>query len=991
MGFNNRFWLPLSISALVVATGVLTNGIAHAQTTPSAAQCEQYSDLFDYGIIGESGFEYGNNSEINDNVIDGTGNTPTPIGQVETVDLQFPPLSPSTFPSSQTGGADLVNATNIAPGSYGTISTDKRGNATPLVTFSGGGTYYIEELTFDGRDSEAQLGPGDYFIERLDLDNNSYINIVPQGQVRLFVRDYIIGDNNIFVNSSGPVGDMLVFLYDGAYVNLGNYNEGGASNTVINFNGLIYSPFASTSVTLGNNNNYQGAILTPGTITVGNNTNFDYSPEVQEDLLDAIGCGPQPSIHHLRIRHPQSVVSCYSAVVEVLACADASCSQLYNGNVAVDLNAGANGPVWQGGDVVSSNGASATLNFTNGSGVAGLQWPAGGTATLAATGSSPAPIAASQCVDSSGTVATDCTVDFNTAGLIVAAADGQSTIPSSFAGVDFTTTLRAVQTNTTTGACEARLSGPQAVELAVQCSNPTQCQAGQEYRVNGDTVALNNAGSALNYSVFNLTFDSTGSATLTNNYTDVGLLRMHARVDLSASANGNPTVNDPNLVLVGTSLNDYVVKPHTLTVQALDSSGQPVAATTDSGAGYAAAGETFSAIVRSFNANGLVTPNFGNEVTPLAVSASFDSVAYPLPSHPNADASKLQLPNPFTPSGTLTGAYASDAVVWNEAGTVNLRAALPNNSYLGGGDAFSRPPSPIGRFYPAHFTLLTGSITDSCSAGDFSYMGDAAALLDATLEASSVDDLRLYNYGEYYVGTAVLTSVVRNTPTDTSTDDFASRWQATLPTTWIDGQLLLAVNDATLQKRADLTPDGPFTTIEVGLQVASEIDNRDFLPAQVTLTTLSGDAVPLSGELNLVYGRLALDNSYGPESSNLPVALRAEYWNGELFTTHPADQCSGYDPANLAVVDYIDPITTTPGGAPGTLIDGTVGTAPLFWTAPTGTPAQGEFRFELDVPSFLEYPWQDPDGTTYNDPRAFGGFGEYRGNVRKLSEQDLTQ
>lgn len=991
MGFNSRGWLPFFLSVLVVTTGLLTSGASNAQTSPTNAQCDQYSELFDYGIIGESGFDYGNNSEINGNEIDGSGNTPTPVGQVDTVDLQFPPLSPSSFPSAQTGGDNLTNATNISPGSYGTISTDKKGNATPLVSFSGGGTYYIEELIFDGRDSEAQLGPGDYFIERLDLDNNSFINIVPQGQVRLFVRDYIIGDNNIFVNSSGPVGDMLVYLYENAYVNLGNYNEGGASNTVINFNGLIYSPFASTSVTLGNNNNYQGAILTPGTVTVGNNTNFNYSPEVQDELLDAIGCSPQASIHHLRIRHPQSIVSCYSAVVEVLACADASCSQLYTDSVAVDLNAGVNGPVWQGGDVVSTSDATATLNFANGSGVAGLQWVDGGTATLAATGSSPAPVAASQCVDSSGTVATNCTIDFNTAGLLVAAADGQSTIPASFAAVDFNTTLRAVQTNTTTGACEARLSGPQTVELAVQCTNPTQCQAGQSYAVNGESVALNDAGSGLSYSTHTITFDNSGSASLTNNYTDVGLVRMHARINLTSTANTNPAVSDPDAVLIGTSLNDYVVKPHTLTVQALDSSGQPAAATTDSGTGYAAAGDSFTAVVRSFNANGEVTPNFGNEVTPLAVNASFESVAYPTPSHPNADASKLQIDSAFLPSTTLRGAYVSNDVVWNEAGTVNLRAALPNDSYLGGGDAFTRPPSPIGRFYPAYFSLLTGSVTDSCSAGDFSYMGDAAALIDATIEARSVAGLRLYNYGEHYVGTAALTSVARNTPADVTADNFATRWQATLPTTWVDGQLLIASTDATLKKRADLTPDGPFSALDVGLQVASEIDNRDFDPAQITLTTLSGDAVPLNEQLNMLYGRLALDNTYGPETADLPVVLRAEYWNGELFATQQNDQCSSYDPANLAIVEHIDPITTSAGGAPGTLVDGTIGTAPLFWTAPTGTPAQGEFLFELDVPSFLEFPWEDADGTTFNDPRAFGGFGEYRGNARKLSEQDLTQ
>ncbi|RUO62428.1 DUF6701 domain-containing protein [Pseudidiomarina insulisalsae] len=991
MALNKRMGITTGVALVVLSVGLLGQPPAQAQSSPTPTQCEQYGDLLDYGIIGENGFNYGNNSEINGNDIEGSGNTPTPDGQVDIVNLQFPPLDPSTFPSNMTGGPDRTNAQNISAGSYGTIETAKQGNAAPLVTFTGGGTYYIEELILDGNDSEVRMAPGDYFIERVDMDNRSYLNIEPQGQVRLFIRDYIIGNNNIFMNSSGPVGDLIVYLYDNAYVDLGNFNEGNASNTVINFNGLIYSPYDTTSVTLGNNNNYQGGILTPGTVNVGNNTTFNYGPEVQDELLDAIGCDAQASIHHLRIRHPQSIVSCYSAVVEVLACADASCSQLYTGSTSVDVSAGGSGPSWQGGNVVSSSGANATLSFTNGSGVAGLRWVDGGTATLSTTASSPSPTAPTQCVDSSGNVATNCNVEFNTAGLIVTAADGQSPIPGAFAAVDFPSRLRAVRTNTTTGACEARLSGQQSIELAVSCTNPVSCQAGQSYTVNGTAIPLNDAGASLSYNTVTLNFDSNGSAALTNNYTDVGLLRMHARVSLSAEPGDTSAINDPALQLTGTSLMDYVVKPYTLSVQALDSSGQPWAATTDTGAGLAAAGESVSAVIRSFNANGVVTPNFGNEVSPVNVTAQFDSVAYPLPSHTNADASKLVINDGFSQSSSLSGAYQSDDLVWNEAGTVNIVAALPGDDYLGGGDAFERPSSPVGRFYPDRLVLLTGQVGNSCSAGDFSYMDHNAATLDATVEARSVGGLRLYNYGANYNGTAVLTSVARNTPADTAADNFATRWQATLTDTWNEGQLIIASSDATLQKRADATPDGPYDTVAVGLQVSSEIDNRGFASAQQTLTTQSGDAVPLNDELTFVYGRLALDNSYGPETANLPVALRAEYWNGELFVTQTNDQCTSYAPAELAVVVYIDPITTSAGGSAGTLTDGTVGTSPLFWNPPTGTPDRGEFIFEFNAPPYLQYPWQDADGNTFNNPRAFGGFGEYRGNVRKTVERDLTQ
>ncbi|CAB0150564.1 hypothetical protein PSI9734_01003 [Pseudidiomarina piscicola] len=984
-----------STTLLSVALGVALTTLptpVYAQSTPSASECAQYSDLLDYGIIGESGFNYGNNSEINGNDIDGNGNTPTPDGQVDTVDLDFPALSPATFPFSQTGGPDLTNATDIQPGSYGTITADKKakkGQRKSFVSFAGGGTYYIEELIFDGKDSIAELGPGDYFIERLNLDNKSYIDLVPQDQVRLYVGEYLIGDNNIFVNSGGPASDMLVYLYDNAYINLGNFNEGGSSNTVINFNGLIYSPYPSTSVTLGNNNNYQGAILTPGEVNVGNNTTFNYSPELQDELASAVGCEPSSGgIHHLRIRHPQSIVSCYSAVVEVLACADANCSQLYPDAVSVDLSAGATGPTWQGGDVASSNGPNATLSFTSGSGVAGLQWVDGGTATLAANASSPTPSAATQCFTSSGSQATNCELDFNTAGLVVTAADGQSIIAAQHAGLDFTTTLRAIQTNTTTGACEARVSGNQNVEFAIECANPQNCQAGQTYTVNGTNVNLNNSGSALAYSSVAVNFDSNGNAVLNNNYSDVGLLQMHARLNLAPSS-ASGSINDPATNLQGTSLNDYVVKPHTLSVVALDDNDQLWSATGATGPGYVAAGEDFSMVIQSRNAAGNPTPNFGREISPVTVTADFASMAYPSPADAGSNASKLTLSQAFVPSSTITGAYQTDGARWFEAGTVNLRAALNNNDYLGGGDALQRPESAIGRFYPDHFALVTSSVTNS--DGSFSYMDHAGIGIDAIVEARAVNGQRLRNYGSNYASTAVLQSVIRNTPADQASDDFSSRWQASLPSLWDTGQLVISLSDASLLKRSDEAPDGPFDDIEVGLQVLSELDNRDFKSSAKTLSTLAGDGVPLDGSLQLRYGRLTLDNSYGPETETLPVALRAEYWNGELFTTHGLDSSTPYAPGALSVVDYLDPITTSAGGSSGTLVDGNIGTSPLYWTAPTGSPSRGEFIFEFDAPSYLEYPWQDADGNTYTNPRAYGGFGLYRGNARKTTEKDLTQ
>jgi hypothetical protein len=51
--------------------------------------------------------------------------------------------------------------------------------------------------------------------------------------------------------------------------------------------------------------------------------------------------------------------------------------------------------------------------------------------------------------------------------------------------VSNTAYVRALQTNTTTGACTARFTSPQVVPLAYKCINPTSCVVGQTLTLNG--------------------------------------------------------------------------------------------------------------------------------------------------------------------------------------------------------------------------------------------------------------------------------------------------------------------------------------------------------------------------------------------------------------------------------------------------------------------------------------------------------------------------
>ncbi len=252
-----------------------------------ATTCSDYNTLAGYGVIGGTGFTYGNNSIINNNTITGTnGTTPTPTGTVTTVHPTFPPFSPATFPA--TGTINLTNQAAVTPGSYGTIQIDQNN----LTTAFSAGNYYIKELILSKNNATAQLAPGDYYIEKLTMDNNTFITVSPSGPVRIFIMTSFQGGNEIGINANGNVQNMIIYLYSGVEMQIGNGNNG--TQQTLTFSGTIYSPFSNTTIQMGNNNNVQGAILSAGSVTVGNNTTFDYSATVQNAVIDSLGCSVPP-------------------------------------------------------------------------------------------------------------------------------------------------------------------------------------------------------------------------------------------------------------------------------------------------------------------------------------------------------------------------------------------------------------------------------------------------------------------------------------------------------------------------------------------------------------------------------------------------------------------------------------------------------------------------------------------------------------------------
>ena len=67
------------------------------------------------------------------------------------------------------------------------------------------------------------------------------------------------------------------------------------------------------------------------------------------------------------------------------------------------------------------------------------------------------------------------------------------------------------------------------------------------------------------------------------------------------------------------------------------------------------------------------------------------------------------------------------------------------------------------------------------------------------------------------------------------------------------------------------------------------------------------------------YGRLALENAYGPETMPLIVPMSTEYYDGSRFLINPDDSCWSYD---TSLVNLAPSTLTTVNAASGKMSNG---------------------------------------------------------------------
>lgn len=313
---------------------------------------------------------------------------------------------------------------------------------------------------------------------------------------------------------------------------------------------------------------------------------------------------------------------------------------------------------------------------------------------------------------------------------------------------------------------------------------------------------------------------------------------------------------------------------------------------------------------------------------------------------------------------TAGGSGSNNNLMYSEVGSFNLSAS-PSASYLASGvdlrprtvifanPSLSTRSTWVGRFNPAYFDVNSSSLLNrseigggtGCSpASNFTYM-EENIYFQFSLSAKGGTAGSLSNYfGSYAkldasnwlvlgannsLGVGVLGSQVavnggtcnavfdQSTPSQTRFAACSGPTPANVVRTagprlallatpanpvWSLGQASFA--GEMVLRRADLA-DGPYRKLQFGI-APRDRDGVSLLPARLNLDAdqnLSAERHMLN-ETELRYGRMLIDNAYGSELMNLPVAVQAQYWDGSKYVKSQDDNCTPLLRTNFSMSNH---------------------------------------------------------------------------------------
>ncbi|MEE8057808.1 MAG: DUF6701 domain-containing protein [Pseudomonadales bacterium] len=549
--------------------------------------------------------------------------------------------------------------------------------------------------------------------------------------------------------------------------------------------------------------------------------------------------------------------------------------------------------------------------------------------------------------------------------------------------------LQAINTNTATGACEALLVGPQNIGFTFECVNPASCSSvsGIDLKINGTSipavspstvpvpVSLDFGGNTVDFASFKL------------NYRDAGSIRLNAEFNLA-----------PSGTLSGSSA-AFVVRPAGLCIEALPVGGVASACASpyDTCGVYVVAGASFNLRVSAMNWEkvGEVDDAFcGNTPTP---NFQLNNIALSSTVVEPAGKSDGMLSIPAV--DIISGGSANPSVTFSEVGAFTFTATPP--MYLGETIAASSS-AVVGRFIPASFTLVSGSVAAANTVStNFTYLGQpfsisydlAASALSGLTTTNYIDNfakLNLNSFSSIPADVGVSVDVAYGAVETVSPTSYNTRLTSSgVSPVWTAGAAMVSNLPLTIERTA--AAEAPINNIKIGIQV-QDSDGVTFINPNLDTSANGTDDTLEVGDLlgSVVYGRVFIPPVYGPEidagdTTLLPFSV--QIFNGTNFITHTNDSSSSYGATttmNMATIsNYTGAITPADFDSSDinfpSVTQVVAGVGTLISVNRPGAGKTGSVQADFSVDSWLQFDWS---GGGVANPTTLIHFGIYRGHDR---------
>ncbi|MBJ6921737.1 MSHA biogenesis protein MshQ [Vibrio cholerae] len=694
-------------------------------------------------------------------------------------------------------------------------------------------------------------------------------------------------------------------------------------------------------------------------------------------------------INHFRITLPQQALTCDVADVSVRACANSDCSNTFTDPVTAYLTPNSL-PSATGGWV---NGPTLTLN--NGIGLTQLRRNEAGTVDVGVSGSNPTAVAFNntQCsYNGSDFSANNCTVNFLDSGFVV-------DVPNAYANQTVTGTIKAVRKDNASQQCLPSFGNVQkSVAFWSDYLEPSSGSSG--FKVLPVVVNGTNVGqSANNAQPINLTFDQNGTAAFTVSYREAGNVALNARFTGSG--------DEQDLLLEGQA--SFIRVPKALVLNAksfYNSDGQCPAANMSCNV-FARADENFDLNIRA------------EAVVADPVDASDDLTIHNYQQQnialqhtlvqPSTGQSGVLGVNEYT---HLQGGTTTVAQKVSEVGVFDFSLVAPTH-YLGLDLASANLPiavtstGSIGRFIPAYFSVSPMSnvtLDAACKTGNaFSYLGQPFEYSNSPglyLQPKSANNADTQNY---LIDPWWRYNNQWNGRTYSDSANGVNLGFDNLQTSPISRQALnnsgIVLNGERVWYQKPLQPKPVFNAAFNLTLSASDLTDQDGVCYRPNASPLCSGYTfpPIDGAMPLYWGKLVIQDVYGPETQALEQPIYVEHFTNNGFVRTIEDSCTAL-PAITGFTLQSDPnnngytvLTTGVAVPPQVLAEHSAanlnsGQRAIRFSAP-GAGARGVIDSVLDLNAHnLLWLAEDKDGDNNFDQTTQGRaqFGLYRGSDRVI-------